>query len=286
MPWRPLSKRGQHDPVLDEPAEGVPPYLRAPLLDWITEMIAPWSGRSRSPRKDTLEHLQLSFRLIPPLNTSVPAQAMDDLMSRVSRDEQFALDVVDYLLHHIFQAIDYDENIQPRLSRLQDMLRVGGSVWEVTVDEESFPGLTRRALGPVRDAIADLPHSSRAHQHLVTAWNRLSGRAPDPSTAYREAVRAIEAAAKPVILPTNDRATLGTMISALRDKPEKWKTTLGTVDDVRRMMEIVWTNQLDRHGTDDETVPLTVTLDDADAAVHISLTLARLFVGGHVRRNG
>jgi len=74
------------------------------------------------------------------------------------------------------------------------------------------------------------------------------------------------------------------MIAAMRDKPEKWEVTLGTPGDVRRMLELVWTNQLDRHGTDDESVPLNVSPEEADVAVHLCISLVRLFAGGHVRR--
>jgi hypothetical protein len=118
----------------------------------------------------------------------------------------------------------------------------------------------------------------------VAAWNKIAGRQPDPSGAYREAVRAVEAAAKPVVLPDAARATLGTMIAAMRDKPEKWTTSLGSVDDVRNMMQLLWTNQSDRHGTDDEDAPMNVTPEEADGAVHLALTLTRFFAAGQVRR--
>jgi len=49
-------------------------------------------------------------------------------------------------------------------------------------------------------------------------------------------------------------------------------------------MEAVWKGQLDRHGTDDETVPLSVSPEQADAAFSTCLNLVRLFVGGHVAR--
>jgi hypothetical protein len=199
-------------------------------------------------------------------------------------DDEFGLDVLDYILSYIGEFVDRYEYPREPAEELQAILHQGGSAWEVAPrqDDGEFQ-LVRRAVGPVRDAIEDMPASNRAHQHLVSAWNHLSGRHPDPSSAYREAIRAVEAAAKPVILPTNARATLGTMIAAMRDEPGKWRATLGTVDDVRRMMEQVWTNQLDRHGTDDESVPLNGTLDQADGAFHICLALARMFAGGHVR---
>jgi hypothetical protein len=74
------------------------------------------------------------------------------------------------------------------------------------------------------------------------------------------------------------------MIVALRDKPEKWVTTQGTVNDVRAMMETVWTGQHDRHGTDDEQARLNASPEEAEFAFCYSLTLTRLFFGGHVRR--
>src|SRR5439155_4689791 len=88
--------------------------------------------------------------------------------------------------------------------------------------------------------------SGRAGAHLATAWREAYGRDPDPTAAYREAVRGVEAAAKPVVLPNNDAATLGTMIAAMRDAPGKWKTVFTTppavdgVGVVRGLMELLW----------------------------------------------
>jgi hypothetical protein len=248
-----------------------------------------WPGRvvGDAPNRTALEAVQVRLRLADPLDFTTTKNAMRDMIDRTARDETFALDVVDFALFHLHGLVSDSSSTISTANRLGTLLHAGGSVWEVVaLPDEGRPRfqLSRRAVGPVREAIMELPASTRAHQHLVGAWNRLSGRSPDESSGYREAVRAVEAAAKPIILPTNDRATLGTMIAAMRDKPEKWETTLGSVDDVRRLMEVVWIGQLDRHGTDDETVPLNVSPEEADAAFAVCLTLARLFVGGHVRR--
>jgi hypothetical protein len=278
--WRPLSKRGKADATLDSPTEGLPPYLLGPVAQWMASVCR---NRRGGMRDEALTRLQLRFKLEPPLSRE---PRLGDLISRMEVDEDFGLDVLDYMLHHVGDFTDeYDRPIATAAG-LAGVLNLGGSAWEVVpTDDGAAYQLARRAVGPVREAIADLPASSRGHQHLVAAWNRLSGRNPDPSGAYREAVRAVEAAAKPVILPDNDRATLGQMIAAMRDKPEKWQTTMGTVNHVCETMETVWTSQLDRHGTDDESVPLNVSQPEADAAFHWCLTLARLFVGGHVRRS-
>lgn len=279
--WRPLSRRGQADPRLDEPTEGLPPYLAGPLVDWLRARC--WDGYRGRTRVDELTALQLSFKLEQPLNRFNTSATVDDLLERVAEDEEFGLDVIDYFLHYLRSFTDETEAYDELAGEANEILRLGGSVWEVARgdDDGSFQ-LSRRAVGPVREAIESVPSSTRAHQHLVAAWNRLSGRNPDASGAYREAVRAVEAAAKPIVLPSNDKATLGTMIAAIRDKPGKWNLRLGEVEDARRMMEAIWTGQLDRHGTDDEAVPLNVSLDEADAAFAISLSLVRLFVGGHI----
>lgn len=281
--WRPLSKRGQSDTRLDDPTEGLPSYLLGPVLGWFYTVCAP----NGEVRRGALERLQLRFKLEPPLDWSRRGErAVEDLAERMNSDHEFGLDVLDYVLHHIKEfTSQYERPVEVAVG-LATVLRDGGSAWEVGALAETGDSfqLLRRAIGPVREVIDSLPAASRAHRHLVMAWNRLSGRHPDESAAYREAVRAIEAAAKPVVLPKDDLATLGKMIRAMRDAPDKWTVTSGTVDDVRRMMEIVWTNQLDRHGTDDESVPLAVSPAQADLAVTLAVTLARLFAGGHVQR--
>jgi hypothetical protein len=260
--------------------------MKRALYGWVLGLIVeqdPIGIVAPRVRENLVNHMAMRLRVTQPLNFSTFTSAADDLLGRMDRDPEFALDVIDYLLGHLPRATEGEGNPYALAAELNAAL-AGGSAWEVAEVGRGTYSLQRRAVGPVREVIAELPPSSRARQHLTTAWNRLVGRSPDASTAYREAIRAVEAVAKPVVLPTNDRATLGTMIAAMRDKPEKWATTLGTVEDVRRTMELVWTSQLDRHGTDDESVPLHVTQDQADAAVHLCIALVRLFAGGHVRR--
>lgn len=285
MTWQRLSERmkGAHAEPLG-PVEGLPDYLMGPVLLWVEQVLSVSDGYStiRGQRDDALRLLQLHFRLSPPLDWTGHDRALPDLLSRMRKDEELALDVVDWGLHVLDAVQPY--NKWDLVGALDPYLVAGGSVWEVarTADGEAFQ-LARRAVGPVREAIAALTPSDRAHQHMLTAWGKLVGRDPDPSAAYREAIRAVEAAGKPVISPNNSLTTLGTMIRDVRAKPSKWVTTLGEIDVVLRMMEIVWKGQHDRHGTDNDKAPLHATQEEADAAVHTCLTLVRLFVGGHVR---
>lgn len=278
--WRPLSKRGRSDERLDEPTEGLPPYLAGPLISWLQRMFRDSYGAISRKR---LEFLQLKFKLDPTLDWEFGVEsAFQDLRERIDVDEEFGLDVIDFVLSHMRVYTDQYDNPAELAGEAGQLFLLGGSAWEVNSGDDGSYTLSRRAVGPVKEALESISTSTRAHQHLVKAWNHLAGRNPDVSAAYREAVKAVEAAAKPVVLPENDRATLGQMIAAIKDKGDKWTATLGTLDDVRRLMEIVWKAQLDRHGTDDESIPFSVSAEEADAAFAICLNLSRLFAGGHV----
>jgi hypothetical protein len=68
-----------------------------------------------------------------------------------------------------------------------------------------------------------------------------------------------------VITPKDQKATLGKMINAMRDKESKWGVVLSgeTVADVIRRMEIIWNTPHERHGMN-EPLP-AVTPDQARA---------------------
>ena len=152
-------------------------------------------------------------------------------------------------------------------------------------DHERRWGLKRRVDETVLAAAnEEMNQRSNAAEYLRRAWHHVYGRNPNPSTAYHDAVRAVKAAARPVVTPKDDEATLGKMIPALLDKPEKWETVIGNVDTVRKMMATIWKSQFDRHGTDDTTKPLNVSQPEAEAAVQMGVTLVHLFRTGAIRR--
>jgi hypothetical protein len=130
--------------------------------------------------------------------------------------------------------------------------------------------------------------AGKAGQHLTLAWVAVYGRSPDPGKAYSEAVKAVEVAAQPVITPADTSATLGKMIAVFRDGPGKWEFALkpSSTDPheaVLQMMRLVWTGQTDRHGTADPEKPLHVSPEEAEAAVHLAVTLVQWFTSAAVR---
>ena len=68
----------------------------------------------------------------------------------------------------------------------------------------------------------------------------------------------------------------------ITNRPSKFQVRLqgdapdANVERVAGMMRMLWTSQLDRHGTADETVPLNVTLEQAQDAVVLATTLVHL----------
>jgi hypothetical protein len=159
---------------------------------------------------------------------------------------------------------------------------MSGSAWDVTpIDSESSRfALTRRDLEAAKDAISEIrSEDERAGDFLADSWKAIATRDPHPSEGYDKAVKAIEAAAQPVVSPKNDSATLGTILRDMRAKPSKWSFALGDLGLVIDMADRVWTTHF-RHGTmlrDDHT------LEEADAALHLAIPLVRFFAGGLVR---
>ena len=86
-------------------------------------------------------------------------------------------------------------------------------------------------------------------------------------------------------LSLNEVATLGTVIRDIRQKPDKWIMRLAPsqgdpVLTFAEELQMLWTAQLDRHGTDDESTPLNVTNEQAQDAVVRAASLVHLVQSG------
>ena len=272
-PWLPLSFRNDPERAreLEILHEGVPSWLRESLVRWIKKLVRVRNSYASWTDWD------------PEIRTRIEAslrREMPDSVSDFSEGE--CLDAIDYILRQtdICQSADV-EYLEARLSE-------GGSVWRATqlglqkrVDE------TLQALGE-----SSLAAETRPAQHLRDAWHRAWGRDPDPSGAYREAVRAVEAAYAPIVSPDNERATLGTIIANTLDKPSKFSVRLRADEpdeNVRRlvaMLQTLWKSQLDRHGNSGADVPLNVSLEEAQDAVAIATTLVHLAQQGGFTAKG
>lgn len=216
-----------------------------------------------------------------------PGLYMDDGTSLVTAMEQQAPDDLEIKL---IQAIDlclYSTKLPDRNrigGPLERFLDLGGSAYRVNAAGD---GLERRIDPIATAAYAAATKGVRdgdtsAADHLRAAWKAAYGIQPNASLAYGEAIKAIEAAAIPVLLPNDRTATLGKILGSLKQKPETIVFAIGDGDAsaVIGMMRAVWDGHSDRHGS---TTTKRVGDEAARAAVHLAVTLVQLFRQGSIR---
>jgi hypothetical protein len=284
VPWRPLKVRNNPDQTAEweGPHEGIPDWLYPSINRWVTNYFfvrtSPYGTRLFNSQKMAQLERQLHLKL-----TWDHDSAAIGIIVGALADDQVGPEILDWCVAHLDRATGRS------LAELEVIFSEAGSVWTVAPDEGGGFELQRRVDATVRQAVTtSAPTGSRYEHHLAAAWSRVYRQNPDPSSGYREAVRAVEAAAQPVVSPADPTATLGKMIADMTAKPSKWRIVLqpsGGIDGVSQvieMMRLLWKSQLDRHGTATNTVPLSVSLPEAQAAVHLAASLVQLFSSGAV----
>jgi len=279
MDYRPPSKRDVFDPDLDTLHEHAMPWMVKPLARWISAFI---TGRSSQGsvfvRHDFIEDLEMATRQHTPFTRTIGV--VNEVENRMMAHQAFGIDAVAYALSRLTGSPTHPAS---QATALYAILEKSGSAWEVTpitdtgTDVTNYV-LTRRDLAAAKAAISEArSQHQRAGAFLFDAWAAVATRDPRPNEGYDKAVKAIEAAAQPVVSPNDTTATLGKMLSAMRAKPEKWTFALGDLDLIIGMAGRVWTEHM-RHGTDQRRTDHT--LQEADAALHLAIPLVRYFSGG------
>ncbi|MBF1032906.1 MAG: hypothetical protein HXL00_04145 [Candidatus Nanosynbacter sp.] len=129
-------------------------------------------------------------------------------------DESRALDVIDWLLGHGFG------HAQP----LEHILKSAGHVLRVSPDGSRLVERIDPALWDEYEQVTQ--PDDQASQYMQEAWAPAFGRNPNVGDAWSKAIKAIETLLKPIVSTKNDKATIGSMVSALRQSPDKWKCKL------------------------------------------------------------
>lgn len=293
----------------------MPEWLGSQLVAWLrkvftTEEKADPHSMTMSemvvvPHRARVRGAYLSLQ-IPDRNRS-DEDRLSQLLGMAEDEEDCCLDLVDFAVSELAPAYRPDaswiltgtpldeigkavQEAQARLKELEDLLSVGCSVWTPAVREGSGC-LEERVSEETRAAVnAATSDDSAGARSLSIAWAAAYRRDPDADKAHDEAIRAIEAAGKAVIIPRDDRATLGKMVVAMRDEPRKWATALSWgssdeadgVDAIRALCETVWSGHVRRHGSED--TPTETDLPRARMAVHAALLLVACFRQGYVYR--
>jgi hypothetical protein len=235
-------------------------------------------------KADLLSEVERQLGVGVPFDHHSGERGVKDLIDRVRKSEEFAVRTLAILLSR--------EDHRGRQHELAAIFESPGSKWEVVTFGGEYGGrgqkarLTLRQNGPVQEVVAGLGEfGTPAHGHLEGAMLKLTQPGDkDPVGSYSESIKAVEAAARPIVAPNDALATLGTMISAMRDKEVKWEVTLAAekVDDVIRRAEILWKTPHERHGSDLPQPP--VTIDQAQAGFNLALSLVDYFARGLIRR--
>jgi hypothetical protein len=289
--WQPISVRegrGTPDQTAG-PHEGVPDWMFGPLWQWLTERfpvrIESWPNRDALVGyRAVASALRISLESADDPNPGDASGLRDRLHDLAEETPSILLDACDYWLAVTDVA---DVWTTAAVRELDSLLATGGSAYRVAVGEHLYLG--RRVAQDLDETVSRLSTSGRAGDHLRLARRAIFKRDPDASAGYRESIKAVEAAAIPIVSPTNARATLGTVIAELRGRPDQWTVELassgpdGPVGIIRGMLELLWQGQIDRHGTPDETAPLSVNQGQAEAAFHLALTLVQFFTAGVIR---
>ena len=285
-PWPTLAERESGLLPPPEHYEGIPNHMVAPLSRWLgdTALVT-----------DRLAERVLSKLRVRCLTNWSPRVALRVLINS-GLDGSFSTDRSLDRLSVLNALIGLNDEWTPgELLELDQILVDAGSVWEINWD---FHGLYRRVEAPVVEAwqraraAAEESGRPAAARYLTEAWQKTYGMHPEPTAGYGAAVKAVDAVAVPLVLPTVRNATVHRVRTELVKKQAEWCFVLGeaegvqegqgSVDVVATMLDRLLRGETERHG--DERVNRPSTPEEAQAAVHLAAVLVQWFVSGAVQR--
>lgn len=206
--WIPLSvRRNQRQPFT--PVDGVPDFLWQYAMRWIENALNDDASIACG--------LSIDLRLERAgnyLDFQGANYAVRSCLEETGHDQYTALDVIDWLLGHGFG------HAQP----LEHILKSAGHVLRVSPDGNRLVERIDPALWDEYEQVTQ--PDDQASQYMQEAWALAFGREPNLSDAWGRAIKAIETLLKPIVSPKNNKATIGSMTSALRQSPDKWECKL------------------------------------------------------------
>lgn len=284
--WRPLGFDGEETATYDALHDGVPPWMAESFWAWMRRQFVTPARRDHYGRLQQYEKFKSALlldvervcRIRVGYTGDSPSDGMKYLRATLPKAST-ELRVADYLL---------SRNDCTATDTLDKLLHESGSAWKVGT-RSGRPGLDRRVpLGVQTNADSVMAASGAAGVKLAQAWERAFGVDPDPTGAYALAVRAVEDAAIPIVVPRQAGASLGHVIGQLAADND-WSLPLTREDENATTASIVlahcralWKGHHDRHGGSDG--PGVVTQEEAEAAVSLAVPLVQWFASGMVAR--
>lgn len=211
-PWMPLSVRRNQQSEFSL-VDNVPQFMRHGIKGWIQQAI---NGDNR-----LVAQMALELR-IDELSDNIDNFYADDaVIACIQRsgpwdmyDESLALDVIDWLLDH---GCGHAQS-------LEHILKSAGHVLRVSPDGSRLVERIEPTLWDEYEQVTRL--DDQASQYMQEAWALAFGRNPNVGDAWSKAIKAIETLLKPIVSPKNNKATIGSMTSELRQAPDKWECKL------------------------------------------------------------
>ncbi|MFB6489496.1 hypothetical protein P2A57_22935 [Xanthomonas perforans] len=189
----------------------------------------------------------------------------------VSTDDDLMVDVLDAVLAKASLSTT-------DLRNLKSTLADAHSSWTVASTGASL----QRRVDPTASAAFSrvAAPEDAASEELVEAWNALYGVRPNYSDAWDHAIKAMEAALAPLVSPSDTSATLGKIISQVRQGAKGLRFALGDTEALAATIGMVWPNP-DRHGGGVSRPP---TESETAGVVHLAVTVLRWCRDGLITR--
>jgi hypothetical protein len=243
------------------------------------------------PARSFVREVERSFGLT--LDWRSEATARDALARQLNEDQDLLAKTVDYALRNLTLGYDF-QHAEDAASELARALQQSGSEFDVIPVDDGFGFQLRRRLTPTASAalLGATSTVGNAADHLKRAWDAAHGPSRNPTLAYSEAVKAVEAAAIPSVLPNDPLATLGKIIGQLRatagGRSSIFTRNIGRsapetpVELIVKLCDLLWTNQTDRHAAGDPHPAQPITQAQAEWAVQIAVLLVETFRSGAI----
>ncbi|MDO9496334.1 MAG: hypothetical protein Q7J48_11585, partial [Nocardioides sp.] len=218
--WRPLGFEGDEAATYDALHDGVPEWMAESCWGWMRRQFV---GRTSSNSEVIKVQLVRDVERVCRLELGNDVTSYTGSNDVTWRNIRFRINKVDAA----FRVADYLLTLRNVTApdTLDKVLHESGSAWKVG-ERAGKAALVRRVPQGVQDnADSVMATSGDAGLKLSQAWERAFGVNPDPTGAYALAVRAVEDAAIPVIVPKQSGATLGHVIGQLA-KDGDWSLPL------------------------------------------------------------
>lgn len=284
--------------------DGITEWMNNSIRNWISDRFRTTRNRAVSSYGSRIGGVETFYRNMLMHNVELHSRlnfgVNDDgyrlyngAIEVFNSDQNYALDMVQAVVElcRVTTRTDYDEMsiTEAALKELDGMLIAGGSKWHVVIEGDKAR-IESRVDQTTTDAYHQLINSQEDYASLLkTSWEYCYGRQPNPSETYTYAIRAVEAASWRIITPNNHKATLGTLIKDLKAQAQAGKFIFAfndkkeqdSAETVVSLMRRLWESQTDRHATGNYIHPSQI---EAEAAVHMAITLCHFFTNGLVTR--